>query len=484
MESLPNELLMAILRFALRPDGYLDGIFEPKELNQIVRLLAMDIGKTEAINLVLRWRRDLKLVCQHWRTLLDTMAVNDWVAEYTIYDVPEELASFDEDSSFETDEPDTSVKADGTKDLKGASENFSLEEYLDPRTPIKTKDRDGLRIVYRAYTDSPLGFTYTHPVRALIVKTLRLGTSPWDKTNLQSLSHIISYPKQLRVFHLGIEYSVEIPAFLSYLADSTMHLTTLSLDIKSPYPIPNKLFIPSLHTLILALSLGSYGDIGDWTSLDWTFPALRNLSIDQNEYPTHVDVHLITHLPKLYEHILERHQDQIVSFRINPPYMGPSNTNLPLCWIRFPKLEAFAVNFEQGLFVTMATTEEDLKADPSKKSLPVGPASLRHLIQLTDSVLDLEDVMFGLIKVVEICASLETITLPGSLVKHQLHMYPEVANYFAELCEERSLKVQDMCGEMISLSIDKRDSQRPTEARTSSQNRKNRREAIMKKIRE
>ncbi|PVF96110.1 hypothetical protein CPB86DRAFT_816592 [Serendipita vermifera] len=218
--------------------------------------------------------------------------------------------------------------------------------------------------------------------------------------------------------------------------------------------MPHNLCVPSLRTLILALPVyAGYRYNIDWTAFNWTFPALQHLSVDQTGYSESFIIDIFPPFPVFYERLLERHQEQIVSLRLDPPYPELSNVNSLVAWMKFPRLEAFATNFEQKLFATMPTTKEDLQmAGLPDQPIPLAPIGLRHLVQISHKDLNIKPIILGLVRCIEICAGLETITLPGAILK-MLHKYHKVAADFKGLCEERNLKILNRDGEAVSLPL-------------------------------
>ncbi|PVF96112.1 hypothetical protein CPB86DRAFT_827399 [Serendipita vermifera] len=413
--SLPNELWLDILRYALRPDEIIDGKFDPHQIDQAVRLLAMDtINNHDAMRLKARRRRDLKVVCRIWNSLVDVIPGDDWILATAVYD--------------NVHMPIKLLNSAGDRVLG----------WMHPsRAPLLTEGFDKVKLSYSSRNGSDVQIVCTHPVINLTITT----SSTSVDTQLTSLSNIISFPTELRVLHLELANIVGPHDLFSYLETCTFKLTTLSLDIPTREVIPVNLTIASLKNLFIAFPRNG---LSLWfESFEWRFPHLQNLSLDVAGYPDHAYLQGQYKLPMLFDLLLRHHQQNLISLRVNPPFQELLQRDSSFFWTKSSKLEAFAANFSHQSFTSM---------DPppmfGSNLSPPRSISIRHLIQISWDGFQLGDVIRGLKTCIKLCGFLETITIPRNLMRNsEVDSIDQLVKELRILCQRRNVRVLNMDGE-------------------------------------
>jgi hypothetical protein len=436
MIQLPNEIWIYIFSLALHLGNYLDGLFEPRQIDESVRLIAMDMeAGLEERKIFARSRTRFMLVCRLWRYIADMLLIDSWSLE----------------TKVKVDTSRCLIESRGRK-MKHTEDFIS---YIDNTEEMKmitmpSVDTQGFRkikIYYETETSTGVRLAYKYPIQSISVKIESHGK--WPGTNFLSPYHIISHPAHLQVLHLEMDSTTRPQVLLSYLEMFTPNLTVLSLDTLAYHLLPQTLSIPSLTSLFLTIPPDSYYQqpisFNHYTEeYDWTFPSLRNLAIQGRGCSDDLNIVILHPLPALFESIIKKHSDKIVSFRINPIYIDIMNDQLPYCWFNLPRLAAFASNFAEELFAVL----------PLKRSEANCSASLRHLIQVPGRGFELEKVVRGLSKCIEACSQLETVTIPYNLSKGQKHKYISSIVHLRTVCHQRGLKLLNLDGDEIPLSFE------------------------------
>ncbi|PVF90802.1 hypothetical protein CPB86DRAFT_563373, partial [Serendipita vermifera] len=199
------------------------------------------------------------------------------------------------------------------------------------------------------------------------------------------------------------------------------------------------LSIPSLQTLFLALQPGFHS--GEY---EWTFPVLRHFSFDGHGYTDDISAVVFHPLPGLCKSIIEKHSGILTSLRVNPPYVEIINNFTSYGWADMPNLDTFATNFSGHSLVTIP-----IMTKPQNDS-----TCLRHLIQISGMPFRLDKSVRGLIKCIEICKTLETVTIPCRLMRLQKDTYPSSIQDIYAVCQQRNLKLLNLDGQEVSLPFD------------------------------
>jgi len=151
-----------------------------------------------------------------------------------------------------------------------------------------------------------------------------------------TLLPLVAEPWALKVLHITLPGSFEaMEQFPLSILSGLPSLRILSIATCCPFTFSGKLLLPQLTTLFLTCKPGQQSDV----SL-WYFPMLKNLAIDTRGWPY---MHSGHKFEDLFEDLLQRHSDTIVSLRLVPM---PQESLLPLTRRRpLPLLEAVATDF-------------------------------------------------------------------------------------------------------------------------------------------
>lgn len=401
--SLPYELWCTILEMFIRDplDWIIYGAeFSPIQVDQ-AHLCLTDYrynSHTGLQAMVQRNKDILRSVCPTWRVIVGTLKVEgEWVL-YHYYCNWHELPSID------------------------TSQHDRLYERYNVRS-----------------LHARIRCKYTHPISAF---SLILDPSSVDCTSsLSTLSDILSFPQYLKILDFQLKYCQTPRNLLQDLQTMVTSLTTLHLYLTNVDTLRTTLQVPTLITLFVSISSYSRSEWSNNPSeYHWIFPRLRNLSVNEDCYYLHLEPLPATH--PFFLDPLTNHHHIIQALRIFPMAKQVLDKDSPLCWIKMPKLRALATDFN--------SFDKTHYVNQVERHISQGltSESVHHLIQITASWHHSEDVSRGMRNCVYVCNRLQSVTLPGPVIRIAPHKRPfkstEITRLI-KLCDDRHIELWQQC---------------------------------------
>jgi hypothetical protein len=359
LPSLPYEIWIIIFEMVIYSNIMVQMVFEPLQIEAGFACLTNRnlCSQQTAQKTVLDTRKALRMVCCSWKQMIDSIELNDrWVVDHR------------------------------------------FTESCDPM-PVNTSNSARLNITYLIppkYSYLPLRWTHSIPTVSLRIFT---GSS----SNLgfaTSLRDLMSFPEQIKALDLECEIFDGLKGVLKDLQVVSVQLTTLCLTLWRTDALQISLTIPTLVNLFLSIPI--YDDHPP--SCQWIFPALRNLSLHENQH--YNPQFILRSTNSFFVEILKNHLQYIESLLVFPMTQQIFRQGSPLCWIRMPKLQVLATNFG---WIDIISTFKELAL---KRELYIlKSTSIRHLIQLQMYAVEPRQVASGLEKYLISCNQLEDITL-------------------------------------------------------------------------
>jgi hypothetical protein len=359
LPNLPYEIWIIIFEMVIYSNIMVQMEFEPLQIEAGFACLTNRslCSKQAAQETALDVRKALRMVCVSWKQMIDSVELNDrWVVEH---------------GCIESNDP----------------------------TPANTRNCSRLNISYPIFPkSSQLPFRWTHPI-----PTVSLRISARGPSNLRfatSLLNLLSFPGHIRA--LDLEFGIlEVPKeVLKDLQVVSVQLITLCLTLWKVNILQISLTIPTLVSLFLSIPM--YDDHPP--SCQWVFPALRNLSLYENQ---HYDPQFILRSTNsFFVDLLKNNLQYIESLLIFPMTQQIFRQDSSLCWIRMPRLQVLATNFG-WIDIISSFKELTIKREPSI----LKSTSIRHLIQLQMYAVEPHQVVSGLKRYLLACNQLEDITL-------------------------------------------------------------------------
>ncbi|PVF91244.1 hypothetical protein CPB86DRAFT_830679 [Serendipita vermifera] len=299
--SLPLEIWWVILEMALYSSPTVLEYFAPSEIALAYGYCSGGLN-THAVmqrqNATLK--KCLRQVCKGWKGIIDSIRTD-------YQPVPE--GEYRNGQLFEENEQPTILDTRQYTMITVEAEASSLRKVL-------------------------IKFRYTHPVSALTMRTVSPPYYDSDDSfaHIESLSDIVSFPKQLKVFRLHMDGSNGSIDLLKGIQEMSIPLTTLSLFLTDSLILQTCLTIPTLVNLLISIPyFEEEGTRMDPWRYQWKLPALRNLSLAQPSDDNSWSSYRLTSAHPFYIELLKRHRSNLQSLLIDPMTMQVHDQASPLC---------------------------------------------------------------------------------------------------------------------------------------------------------
>jgi hypothetical protein len=411
--GLPNEIWVAILEWAVRPDYLLDLAFEGLEIDEVHRSLWSSRKKDQSSSYKpSRINNRLRLVCRLWNEIIKYIKPDQW---------------------------------DGILEHASNRKTYPTEECS---RVIDTKGYSRLNEFWASDWDANIKLTYTQPISTL---ALYASGSKWRiPRHMDTLSDIISFPKDIRALLLRFESCDLPPNLLHYLETRTPILTTLALHLAFKVPVfQEALEIPTLKSLFISIT-HRYEPMWkeEAVSFRWIFPNLTNLSLEERD----PDYTLAPNHP-FFTQFIRYNYLTVESLRLDPMIAQVANLQSSLAWTKWPRLRVLATNFVR--FVSIRTNMQF----QAKEISPTPSSSIRHLIELGKEASSPYKISSQLIMCIKLCKNIEAVILLGdpdrytrplnhTMLSHApLELYCEddsrAMKELKKVCDHHKVKLQD-----------------------------------------
>ncbi|PVF92617.1 hypothetical protein CPB86DRAFT_790995 [Serendipita vermifera] len=347
-----------------------------------------------AQKLALDMRRNLQLVCRSWKQIIDSIKLE-----------------------------------------KQCVTDFGYEDG-DDSLPV---DTDGcLRLNLKCMVYSRTSFirlAWTHPVATVSLRIWSKNIT--TRARVTSLGDIISFPEHIRALALEFGKLMVEKQVFSDLQTISPPLTTLCITLQSDTPLETPLRIPTLVTLFISIEVCGFE--AHPSDLRWIFPALRNLSLIEEDEEYRDIISMSSHTNPFFTALLEDHFSQIKSLLIYPTTRQIHYQDSPLCWVHMPNLRVLAAHFA---CIDIRYPGEPL---PKSNSPILKSKSLRNLIQCHMDWVEEEKIVDGLQRYILACSQLEGVTFVGAsdelLTKLKTGKGSKSVKKFIRLCEDRHIEL-------------------------------------------
>ncbi|PVF95005.1 hypothetical protein CPB86DRAFT_828216 [Serendipita vermifera] len=412
-DGLPNEIWVVILEWAVRPSHLLDLSFEGIEIDEVHQSLWSPWKKDQSSPYKpSRTNSRLRLVCRLWNEIIKYIMPDQW---------------------------------DGILEHSSSRRTYPTEECS---RVIDTKGYARLNEFWPSDWEENIKITYTQPISTL---ALYSSGSRWRvPRRMDSLSDIISFPKELRALLLRFESCELPPKLLQYLETRTPVLTTLALHLAYKIPVfQEPLEIPTLKTLFISIT-HRYEPMWkeEAVSFRWIFPSLTNLSLEERD----VEYTLAPNHP-FFTQLMRHNFSTVKSLRLDPMIAQVANLQSALAWTKWPNLKVLATNFVR--FVSIRTNMQF----QAKEISPIPSSSIRHLIELGKPTCPPWKISSQLIMCIKLCKKIETVTLLGDRDRYILPLNHTMLSHapmdiyceddsramkeLKKVCDQHKVKLQD-----------------------------------------